>query len=59
MLVSSLAALGPGEAGRPVTDAQEPRPVTDYGRSKLANALFSLNIFPASGMCGQSSGMCS
>jgi nucleoside-diphosphate-sugar epimerase len=35
VLVSSLAAAGPGIDGRPVQDADEPHPVTDYGRSKL------------------------
>jgi nucleoside-diphosphate-sugar epimerase len=34
--VSSLAATGPAERGRPVTEATPPRPVTAYGRSKLA-----------------------
>ncbi len=34
--VSSIAATGPAEAGHPVHDATWPRPVTPYGRSKLA-----------------------
>jgi nucleoside-diphosphate-sugar epimerase len=34
--VSSLAVTGPSEAGRPVHDDTRPRPVTPYGRSKLA-----------------------
>jgi nucleoside-diphosphate-sugar epimerase len=34
--VSSLAVTGPSEAGRPVHDDTWPRPVTAYGRSKLA-----------------------
>jgi nucleoside-diphosphate-sugar epimerase len=34
--VSSLAALGPSVAGRPVQEGQDRRPVSDYGRSKLA-----------------------
>jgi 2-alkyl-3-oxoalkanoate reductase len=34
--VSSLAAVGPSADGRPVSDDAEPRPVTHYGRSKLA-----------------------
>ena len=34
--VSSLAVTGPSEAGRPVHDGTWPRPVTAYGRSKLA-----------------------
>jgi nucleoside-diphosphate-sugar epimerase len=35
VLVSSLAAAGPGVGGRPVTDRDTAHPVTDYGRSKL------------------------
>jgi len=34
--ISSLAALGPSEAGRPVQEGQERRPVSHYGSSKLA-----------------------
>ena len=34
--VSSLAATGPSEPGRPVDDDQVPSPVSAYGRSKLA-----------------------
>lgn len=34
--VSSLAAVGPSADGKPVPDDAEPRPVTHYGRSKLA-----------------------
>jgi nucleoside-diphosphate-sugar epimerase len=34
--VSSLAAAGPSTADRPVTEADEPHPVSHYGRSKLA-----------------------
>ena len=34
--VSSLAVTGPSEAGHPVHDDTWPRPVTPYGRSKLA-----------------------
>jgi nucleoside-diphosphate-sugar epimerase len=33
--VSSLAAVGPSADGTPVPDDVEPRPVTQYGRSKL------------------------
>jgi nucleoside-diphosphate-sugar epimerase len=33
--VSSIAAAGPSRADRAGTEADEPRPVTDYGRSKL------------------------
>jgi nucleoside-diphosphate-sugar epimerase len=37
VLVSSLAALGPSEGdGSPVPEDATPRPVTEYGRSKLA-----------------------
>ena len=34
--VSSLAAAGPGTAQHPVTETAEPKPVSEYGRSKLA-----------------------
>lgn len=33
--VSSLAAVGPGRNGRPVSEDSEPAPITPYGRSKL------------------------
>ncbi len=36
VLVSSLAAAGPGERKRPVRASDAPRPVSSYGRSKLA-----------------------
>ncbi len=36
VLVSSLAAIGPSDDGKPVADDAPPRPVTHYGRSKLA-----------------------
>jgi len=36
VLVSSIAAAGPSAPGRPGTEADEPRPVIAYGRSKLA-----------------------
>ena len=36
VLVSSMAAGGPAARGRPLTGTEEPRPVTAYGRSKLA-----------------------
>lgn len=36
VLVSSLAAAGPSARGTPLTGAESPRPVTPYGRSKLA-----------------------
>lgn len=34
--LSSLAAAGPAQAGKPVELHDEPRPITAYGRSKLA-----------------------
>ncbi len=34
--ISSLAAAGPTESGRPRTEADPARPLTTYGRSKLA-----------------------
>lgn len=34
--LSSLAAVGPSERGQPVDQATPPRPLTAYGRSKLA-----------------------
>ncbi len=36
VLVSSLAAAGPSRRGQPLGEDAEPRPVTAYGRSKLA-----------------------
>jgi nucleoside-diphosphate-sugar epimerase len=36
VLVSSMAAGGPAEPGRPLLGTEPPRPVTAYGRSKLA-----------------------
>jgi nucleoside-diphosphate-sugar epimerase len=36
VLVSSLAVTGPTLAGRPLDESARPRPVTPYGRSKLA-----------------------
>lgn len=35
VFLSSLAAAGPSRDGTPVTEHTEPRPVSDYGRSKL------------------------
>lgn len=37
--LSSLAAVGPPVEGRPVTPADTPRPLTTYGRTKLAGEL--------------------
>lgn len=36
VFVSSIAAAGPSPEGRAMTEADEPRPVSAYGRSKLA-----------------------
>jgi dihydroflavonol-4-reductase len=36
VFVSSIAAAGPNAPGRPATEDDEPRPVSAYGRSKLA-----------------------
>jgi nucleoside-diphosphate-sugar epimerase len=36
VFVSTMAAGGPSERGRPLTGSEPPRPVTRYGRSKLA-----------------------
>jgi nucleoside-diphosphate-sugar epimerase len=36
VLVSSMAAGGPAQVGRPLTGTEPARPVTAYGRSKLA-----------------------
>ena len=36
ILVSSFAAAGPSRPGQPLDGSEEPRPVTAYGRSKLA-----------------------
>jgi nucleoside-diphosphate-sugar epimerase len=42
VFVSSIAAAGPNPPGRPLTEADEPRPVSAYGRSKLAAERFVL-----------------
>jgi nucleoside-diphosphate-sugar epimerase len=39
LLVSSLAAAGPATNGRPRTELDPPRPVSNYGRSKRAGEL--------------------
>ena len=36
VFVSSIAAAGPGPSEEPATESAEPRPVSAYGRSKLA-----------------------
>jgi dihydroflavonol-4-reductase len=35
ILISSLAAAGPGAEGKPAKESDPPHPVSDYGRSKL------------------------
>lgn len=35
LFVSSIGAAGPSSCDTPLTEADEPRPVSDYGRSKL------------------------
>lgn len=37
--LSSLAAVGPSSEGEPVGPGHEPRPISEYGRSKLAGEL--------------------
>ena len=37
--VSSQAAVGPSPRGKPLREESEPRPITSYGRSKLAGEL--------------------
>lgn len=49
VLVSSLAAAGPGRDGKPVKAIDTPQPVSDYGRSKLLaeqEALMYKDRFP-------------
>jgi len=36
VVVSSLAAAGPARQGRPLTEEDQPTPISHYGRSKLA-----------------------
>jgi nucleoside-diphosphate-sugar epimerase len=36
VFVSSIAAAGPSLPGKPLTEADEPQPISAYGRSKLA-----------------------
>ncbi|HSJ31588.1 MAG TPA: NAD-dependent epimerase/dehydratase family protein [Longimicrobiales bacterium] len=40
--LSSLAAVGPAEGGRPVEPGDQPRPLTRYGRSKLGGERVSM-----------------
>jgi nucleoside-diphosphate-sugar epimerase len=47
VLVSSMAAGGPAEPGKPLTGTELARPVTAYGRSKLAaEAVVTAAAFP-------------
>ena len=39
VVVSSLAAAGPCDVGRPLVESDAPTPVSNYGRSKLAGEL--------------------
>lgn len=42
--ISSLAAIGPSYDGRPVTESDYPRPVSNYGKSKLAGEQAALSF---------------
>jgi dihydroflavonol-4-reductase len=44
--VSSLAAIGPGSGGTPVTEDAEPHPLTSYGRSKLESERVVRRLIP-------------
>jgi len=44
--VSSLAAVGPSPDGRPVDENTPPRPVSTYGRSKLAGEKIARALLP-------------
>jgi nucleoside-diphosphate-sugar epimerase len=44
--LSSLAAVGPVRDGRPVCATDEPRPLTAYGRTKLAGEQISAGLRP-------------
>jgi nucleoside-diphosphate-sugar epimerase len=44
--VSSLAAIGPSPDGAPVAEDAEPRPLTNYGRSKLEAEHLVRRLFP-------------
>jgi dihydroflavonol-4-reductase len=48
VFVSSLAALGPQKGGGPLRESDDPRPLTDYGVSKLAGerALLGMKGLP-------------
>ncbi|MFH1374607.1 MAG: SDR family NAD(P)-dependent oxidoreductase [bacterium] len=42
--ISSLAAAGPSQHGQPLTEDDPPRPITAYGRSKLAGENIALSF---------------
>ena len=44
LFVSSQAAAGPGATLQPVTEATTPRPITEYGRSKLLAEQYILQL---------------
>lgn len=44
--VSSLAAIGPSRANDPVGEDDEPRPLTDYGKSKLEAERIVRDLLP-------------
>jgi nucleoside-diphosphate-sugar epimerase len=44
--VSSLAAVGPGPDAAPVTEDTEPRPISNYGKSKLEGERVVRSILP-------------
>ncbi len=44
--LSSLSAVGPARNGKPVTAVDEPRPLTAYGRTKLAGERISAQLTP-------------
>lgn len=44
--VSSLAAIGPGADATPITENQQPNPLTNYGRSKLEGEQLVRSLLP-------------
>lgn len=42
LYLSSLAAAGPSEEGRPIAETKEPKPVSTYGKSKLEGEFITL-----------------
>jgi len=42
--ISSVAAAGPSQPGRPVTESDQPHPITTYGESKLAGEKVALSF---------------